>query len=69
MNEQPVSPLLPFGVGVGVGVMCLWALVELFPLIALGGAGFLVVKGLKTTNISKEDTNTCSIGQQVKQVL
>ncbi len=66
MSEQTVSPLLPFGAGIGVGLISLWALIELLPLLALGGVGFLIFKGLEASNITKEDTDTCSTGQQAK---
>lgn len=45
--------LLVFGTGVGVGLLVIWAAIELFPLIALGGAGFLLYKGLETKHEEK----------------
>jgi hypothetical protein len=64
--SKAVNPLLPLGIGVGVGILSLYAVIELFPLIALGGAGYLVIKGLNINSKSKEETSTCSTGHQKK---
>ena len=40
---------LLFGAGVGAGLIAIWAAVELFPLLLLGGAGYFVYQGLKQT--------------------
>lgn len=48
MQEQKIQSdsLVPFAMGVGVGVIAIWALVELFPLLVVGGLGYMVLKGL-----------------------
>ena len=58
------SALIPFGAGLAAGVLGIYALIELFPLVVLGGAGFLVYKGM-TATVDKENT-ICEIGQQKK---
>ena len=45
--------LVPFGAGVAIGGAGLWALVELWPLVLIGGGLALVFKGLE-----KSATNT-----------
>lgn len=38
--------LLMFGAGVGLGLLSLWVIIELAPVIAFGGAGYLITRGL-----------------------
>jgi hypothetical protein len=47
--------LVTFGLGVGAGVCSIWLLIELWPLVLLGGAGYLVLKGMENSRI-KENT-------------
>jgi hypothetical protein len=46
--------LITFGLGIGAGVCGIWLLIEALPLIALGGAGYLILKGME--NSQKENT-------------
>lgn len=46
--------LLSLGLGIGIGALSLWVVIELFPLIVLSGAGYLVLKGLQTKNLEEE---------------
>lgn len=62
--EKRNNDLLAFGAGVGVGVVSVWALIELFPLILLGGAGYLAYQGLKHT--VKENSQWQDNGQDHK---
>lgn len=58
MNDQTnkSNPLVPLGIGIGVGVCSLWLLLEIWPLVVLGGAGYLVYKGMESKNPKKETT-------------
>jgi len=58
MNDQTSksNPLVPLGLGIGVGVCSLWLLLEVWPLVVLGGAGYLVYKGMESQNSKKETT-------------
>ena len=38
--------MLSLGVGVGIGVTSMWLVVETFPLLLLGGLGYLGFKAL-----------------------
>jgi len=38
--------LLAFGAGVGLGLLSLWAIIELAPIVAFGGVGYLIATGL-----------------------
>lgn len=49
-----INPLIAIGLGIGIGVCGLWMLIEMWPLIILGGAGYLILKGVEK-NI-KENT-------------
>lgn len=40
-------PLVMLGIGVGAGVCGIWLLIELWPLLLLGGAAWLTYKGLE----------------------
>lgn len=46
--------LVPLGIGIGVGVLSLYTMIELFPFLIIGGAGYLVMQGLKNKNRSNE---------------
>lgn len=63
MNEKQI----PLGVGIGIGVCSVWALIELWPIIVLGGAAYLVVKGLEDKYISNQERcSECKTGTQQK---
>ena len=49
--------LVTFGLGVGAGICGVWLLVEMLPLIALGGAGYLILKGLEQNNTQHHKEN------------
>lgn len=59
MNEDPRVPL---GIGIGIGAAGVWALVELWPLFLLGGAAYLVVKGLREDHINDQENDECKTG-------
>ena len=40
------NSLFIFGAGVGIGLLSLWAIIELAPIIAFGGVGYLMIKSL-----------------------
>jgi hypothetical protein len=48
MNDKDKN-LAIFGLGVGAGVCSVYLILELLPLLALGGAAFLIVRGLANT--------------------
>lgn len=52
MNKDQCSPMLPFGAGVAVGGLGLWALIELWPLLIIGGGLVLAFKGLEASQTS-----------------
>jgi hypothetical protein len=56
----------PLGIGIGIGVCSVWALVELWPIIALGGATYLIVKGLHENYTSNQENTTCKTGTEKK---
>ena len=58
MNETNLNPLVAMGVGIGVGVCGLWILLETWPILILGGAAYLVYKGVQKT--TKESIDICS---------
>jgi len=45
MNET-LNPLVAIGVGIGIGACAIILLVHLWPLVILGGAAYLIFKGL-----------------------
>ena len=45
MND--INPLIAIGLGIGAGVCGLWVLLEMWPIILLGGAGYLILKGVE----------------------
>lgn len=51
MANNDISPLVPLGVGIALGGMGIWALIELWPLIIIGAGVILFIKG---TSQSKE---------------
>ena len=51
MNDQKYSPMLPFGAGIAIGGLGLLALIELWPLLLIGGGLVLAFKGL---NVNQE---------------
>lgn len=61
MNNN--DSLVPFGSGVVVGVLGIWALVELMPLLLLAGGGYLVLKGIGSPI---KGTQECVTGQPKK---
>ena len=62
-----ISPLLPFGLGVGAGLCGIWAAIELLPLLAMGGVGYLVYLGLaQTKGANKEEAKKCNTGTAKK---
>jgi len=46
MEDKNNKNLAIFGIGVGVGLLSLWAIIEIAPILLLGGTGYLIVKGL-----------------------
>lgn len=58
------SNLLVFGAGVGAGLLGLWLIAELFPLLVLGGAGYVAYQGLKQT--TQENPTWQKTGQDQK---
>ena len=57
MNKEITSnPLVPLGLGIGVGICSLWLLLEVWPLLMLGGAGYLVYKGMEKQNSKEKET-------------
>lgn len=61
-----IDPKIPLGIGIGIGTAGVWALVELWPLILLGGAAYLVVKGLDDDHTSGQENSQCNTGPQKK---
>ncbi len=57
------SNLIPLGVGIGIGALSLWAAIELFPFIVVGGAGYIIYQGLTK---QKENTKWEDPGQDQK---
>jgi len=57
-NRTTDNPLIPLGLGIGIGICSLWLLIELWPLVILGGAGYLVVKGMQGQTTKKKETTT-----------
>lgn len=55
MSQNNLNPLVALGLGVGIGVCGLWVFIETWPLLALGGAAYLVYKGTQQT---KKENNT-----------
>lgn len=60
------DPKVPLGIGIGIGAASVWALVELWPLLLLGGAAYLVVKGLESDHTDGQEKPECNIGPQKK---
>ena len=54
-DEKDVNPLIPFGVGVAVGGLGLWLLVQAWPLLFIGGGAALVLKGMQTPKKSETE--------------
>lgn len=65
MSEQTMSPLIPLGIGIGIGVCTLFAAIELFPFLVIGGAGYIVYRGINDTD-TEEEADTCNTGQDQK---
>lgn len=57
---------VPLGIGIGIGVAGVWALVELWPLLLLGGATYLIVKGMEEDYNSDKEKPECNTGPQKK---
>ena len=57
MNHSS-SILVPLGAGIAVGVVGLWAIFELLPVIALVGGGWLIVKGMKSSVYEETECET-----------
>ena len=57
--KNNTSPLVPLGVGIGIGVCSLWALIELWPVLILGGAAYLCIQGTKHT--TKENIDNANL--------
>jgi hypothetical protein len=45
--------LFSFGAGIGIGILSLWAIIELAPLLLVGGVGYLMVT--KSSSQLKEE--------------
>lgn len=56
MKDKQISSLVPLGVGIGMGALSLWAAIELFPFLVVGGAGYLVYQGMKNTHKEEQAT-------------
>ena len=65
-KKKQSNPLLPIGFGIGIGACSLWAIAELWPLLIIGGAGYLVVKGLENQYNNSQESNQCETGPQKK---
>lgn len=50
-----LNPLVALGIGVGAGVCALWALLELWPVLALGGAAYLIYRGSSASRNTQEE--------------
>lgn len=57
MENKQVNPLVAVGLGIGIGVCTLYALLELWPVLALGGAAYLMYRGAKPQP-NKQEENT-----------
>ena len=64
-KQQAINPLVPLGIGIGIGVCTLFAAIELLPFLVIGGAGYMIYKGINNTN-TEETNDTCSTGQEKK---
>ena len=53
--DRQERDLVTFGLGLGAGVCGIWLLIEALPIIALGGAGYLILKGMENSK-NKETT-------------
>lgn len=58
------SHMVALGAGIAIGVGGLILVIELLPLLALGGAGYLIYKGMENT--VKQETAKCATGPQEK---
>ena len=63
--SNSTSPLVSLGIGMVVGVGALFLLLELWPILVVGGGVYLVLKGL-TNQASAEEKTKCNTGQQAK---
>jgi len=52
MEKNKISPLVPLGIGIAIGGSALWLLIELWPILLVGGGIALALGGM--TNTSKE---------------
>lgn len=50
-----IGSKIPLGIGIGIGICSIWALIELWPVIILGGAAYLIVKGLEDQYINTQE--------------
>jgi len=62
--SKDLNPLVALGLGAGVGVCSLWVLIEVWPVLVLGGAAYLVYKGTQQSN--KENITRCNDGKSKK---
>ena len=56
MQERNYSDLVPFGLGVGAGLLGVWVVVEFFPLFVIGGVSYIVLKGMENTSRKEDNT-------------
>jgi hypothetical protein len=48
------NPLFVLGTGIGLGAVAVWAAVEFFPFLLIGGGIYLAMKGLEKDQKTKE---------------
>jgi len=56
MSNDNLSPLIPLGVGVAIGGSVLWIAIKIWPAVILGGAAWLIAKGVGKSNPTKVGT-------------
>ncbi|MCW4027473.1 MAG: hypothetical protein NWE76_08330 [Candidatus Bathyarchaeota archaeon] len=61
-DKKQVHPLLPLGVGVAIGGSALWLAIELWPVLVLGGAAWLITKGAAKSNLDKAGATNEDVG-------
>ena len=49
-NLLPKTHMVTLGIGIAIGGGLLFALIELWPLLILAGAGYCINKGLQSSN-------------------
>lgn len=57
--------LLLLGLGLGLGACSIWVLFELWPVVVMAGAGYIVLKSLEGKSSTWQEYDTCA-GYQKK---